>query len=430
MTISDSAIDGGYASFRGGNVANTFLYFYDNGPSFDAFYTYSGGLTLDNVQISGGEAPYAGGVAMVFTSEPLSVTDSRIVNNDAGYVGGLQLYVSFDTSTITNSTISGNESLYGGGYAGYVGGLGAYASEDLTIENTTVSGNHADGRGGGMQLFAPQGSVSVTDSTFADNSADDDNSGAGQGGGIALYATHDASVGNSTIAGNKGFNGGGIVMYGGDASVSSTVVANNSATGEGPDLFNPDSFNPTGPFNVNNSLVEDPSGATITGSNNITGQTPTSARWPTTAARPRPCSEPDLPVIDAGVANGLTTDQRGLPRTFDPVSVPNTNGSDGTDIGATELQAGENGLPGNGECQGAVVPSQTATDAGSVLTGTEGSDQLIGAAGADTLQGLGGNDCLSGDDGQRHDDRRRGQGPAHRRGRQRQGKTAAPARTS
>ena len=105
------------------------------------------------------------------------------------------------------------------------------------------------------------------------------------------------------------------------------------------------------------------------------------------------------PVIDAGVANGLTTDQRGLPRTFDPVSVPNKNGSDGTDIGSTELQAGENGLPGNADCLGAVVPSKTGTEAGETITGTEGPDALFGAGGDDTLQGLGANDCLSGDAG-------------------------------
>ena len=51
---------------------------------------------------------------------------------------------------------------------------------------------------------------------------------------------------------------------------------------------------------------------------------------------------------------GLATDQRGLPRTFDLQSGPQqASGSDGTDIGAIELQAAD--VPENGECQGAVV---------------------------------------------------------------------------
>ncbi len=60
---------------------------------------------------------------------------------------------------------------------------------------------------------------------------------------------------------------------------------------------------------------------------------------------------------------------------------------------------GENGLPGNGECQGAPALAKTGTEAGETITGTEGSDALTGAGGDDTLQGLGANDCLSGDAG-------------------------------
>jgi len=44
------------------------------------------------------------------------------------------------------------------------------------------------------------------------------------------------------------------------------------------------------------------------------------------------------PAIDAGVAAGALFDQRGLPRTFNDVTVVNAPTSDGTDIGAFELQ--------------------------------------------------------------------------------------------
>jgi hypothetical protein len=44
------------------------------------------------------------------------------------------------------------------------------------------------------------------------------------------------------------------------------------------------------------------------------------------------------PAIDAGVAAGALFDQRGRPRTFDDPGVANAATSDGTDIGAFELQ--------------------------------------------------------------------------------------------
>jgi hypothetical protein len=59
---------------------------------------------------------------------------------------------------------------------------------------------------------------------------------------------------------------------------------------------------------------------------------------------------PDSPVIDAGSAVGLATDQRGLPRPFDFPSLPNAG--DGSDIGAVERQA-----PGAGSGQASGGPA-------------------------------------------------------------------------
>jgi len=55
------------------------------------------------------------------------------------------------------------------------------------------------------------------------------------------------------------------------------------------------------------------------------------------------------PALDAGKNFGLTTDQRGQPRTIDVPIFANVNGSDGTDIGAIEMNL-VNGpdLNGNG----------------------------------------------------------------------------------
>jgi len=48
--------------------------------------------------------------------------------------------------------------------------------------------------------------------------------------------------------------------------------------------------------------------------------------------------QPGSPAIDAGVASGATTDQRGMSRTYDDPGTTNAATSDGTDIGAFELQ--------------------------------------------------------------------------------------------
>ena len=57
-------------------------------------------------------------------------------------------------------------------------------------------------------------------------------------------------------------------------------------------------------------------------------------------------------MIDAGIANGLTVDQRGLPRTVDQAKA-NATGSDGTDMGSVEVQAAGSGTgTGTGQAPG------------------------------------------------------------------------------
>jgi hypothetical protein len=46
---------------------------------------------------------------------------------------------------------------------------------------------------------------------------------------------------------------------------------------------------------------------------------------------------PGSPAIDQGISEGLSTDQRGMPRTADQPNLDNASGGDGTDIGAFEL---------------------------------------------------------------------------------------------
>ena len=78
------------------------------------------------------------------------------------------------------------------------------------------------------------------------------------------------------------------------------------------------------------------------------------------------------PAIDAGIANGLSADQRGLARTFDASNATNAVGGDATDIGAVE-QAAE------GVCKGLAATVLFAP--GQPITGSSGPDVIVGTTG-------------------------------------------------
>ncbi|WP_072622562.1 choice-of-anchor Q domain-containing protein [Spirulina major] len=215
--------------------------------------------------------------------------------------------------TLTNSTVSSNS-------AGNSGG-GLYANGNITLTNSTVSGNSAGNNGPGGGLWA-NGNITLTNSTVSGNSA------GGDGGG--LYADGGTTtLTNSTVSGNSSNNRGG-GLYAGNITLTNSIVANNTDNGTAPDL------KAFGTITATNSLIEDSTGATITGSNNIIGVDP---QLGPLANNGGPTQTHALlagsPAIDAG-NNGLVPgirnsgDQRGfIPGIF--------NGT--VDIGAYEFGA-------------------------------------------------------------------------------------------
>ena len=176
-------------------------------------------------------------------------------------------------------------------------------------------------------------------------------------------------------AGNSAATGGGVgavTTSPREVELSSTVVGDNTAD-QAPDLYSGKNGDTTATFAINHSLIENTAGAQIDdAANNIFGADPQLGALQNNGGATQTIL-PNLgsPLIDAGIANGLSNDQRGQARTFDSLAFPNINGSDGTDIGATELQPGENGLPANGDCKGAPAIAKTGTEAGETITGTE-----------------------------------------------------------
>ena len=166
---------------------------------------------------------------------------------------------------VTNCTFSGNTAFSGGAIRS--GGT-------LTLTSCTLSGNSATNNGGAIQNA---GALTVTSCTFSGNSA------------LSATAT-----------------GGGINVRGGTLSLFNTIVAGNSAA-NGADIYGLVS---AGDYD----LVQNPAGATLTGSHNITGQPallgPLASNGGPTPTRALLAGSP---AIDAGRTT-LTTDQRGVAR--------------------------------------------------------------------------------------------------------------------
>jgi uncharacterized repeat protein (TIGR01451 family) len=149
------------------------------------------------------------------------------------------------------------------------------------------------------------------------------------------------TVVNSTVTANyakrDGAGGGGIDTSLGTLQLSNSILANNffidfTNNTPGIDLIGSRGVNGV---SGNYNLVQN--GATITGTNNITGQP---ALLGPLANNGGPTQThallTDSPAIDKGSAAG--TDQRGVTRPSDDPSIPNAADGNGADIGAFEVQ--------------------------------------------------------------------------------------------
>lgn len=241
------------------------------------------------------------------------------IRNGLTSSGGAGIAIPFPstaTVTITNCAISGNTS---------TGANGGGISNDgtLRIAGSVISDNHAQHGGG---LYGLYGTVTVTNSTISGNSATATylNAPDGIAGGIYVYVP--TTLIHVTVANNSANKGGGIyVDSAGSLTIKNTLLADNSATSQGPDCFRPSSTVNSLGYN----LLEDAGNCPLTGvtAGNITG---VDAVLGLLANNGGPTQTHALnnnsPAIDAvPTANctdaqnqSLTTDQRGQPRPFGP----------------------------------------------------------------------------------------------------------------
>jgi len=325
----------------------------------------SAALVLDSCVVSGCTNDFFSGGAIVLNSiySPLTLINTTITENSAFQGAGIYVFGGIPSIpesllvTIQNSTISKNTTAFGGGAGIFIeaggavviqnstlaenvadgngGGVYVNAGGRLTVEGSTFTGNASKSlfQGGGALFFTGDAVGSITNSTISGNTADES-----AGGILAFYFDGTLDIRNTTIAFNTAVStGGGITFFGGSGqlSLASTIVAKNTAN-VAPDL---ESGSPTQAFTVNNSLVGATDGATITGSNNITG-TIVSPADPlldaTLANNGGPTQTHKLlvgsPAINTGSnPAGLLFDQRGTG--FARVS------GGGVDMGAFEIQS-------------------------------------------------------------------------------------------
>jgi parallel beta helix pectate lyase-like protein len=207
------------------------------------------------------------------------------------------------------------------GNYGHAGGA-VRIDEDrrAVISDSTISGNSAITAGG---LYARDSDVSLTGSTVTGN-----------------YAGYTFPSGGTATDPLLGY-GGGLVVNGGKLTLRDSIVAGNHQT---PFVRHPhrDIFLVDGAhLQVEFSLIESDTTSLIGGLNrtDITGKDPDLGRLRNNGGElntERPIA--DSPIINAGKAFGLKVDQRGLRRTVNYPDAKRRHGSDGTDIGAVELQ--------------------------------------------------------------------------------------------
>lgn len=290
--------------------------------------------------------------------------------NFGGEAGGGGLY-SLGGVTVTNSTFDLNSAHGGrggdafgpdcfGGHIAFDGGAargGAILADggSLVINTATLANNSADGGDGGDGGKTNGGSCAGTQHGAG---------GLAHGGAVTnnnaatLNIKHATISLNSAQAGNSGVNqagavspprlvaegtGGGIRVGPGGVTLENTIIAGNTAangTGDangaptpGPDMDGAVTSN-------GHNLIGNAAEATgFTGPGDQTGADPLLAPLADNGGPTRTMAlTPGSPAIDAGVAAGASFDQRGKARTYDDPGVANAATSDGTDIGAFELQ--------------------------------------------------------------------------------------------
>jgi predicted outer membrane repeat protein len=227
-------------------------------PFFRFFEVGNGGLTIDQLTLTGGNVPAGDGGAILIHSGPLTVSGATFSDNRAsGGDGGAIYHSSIEAASISGTTFTNNTVSPGGdGGAIYDSSTGG-----MTLANTTFSGNSANGGDGGAVYDSSTGGLTITNGTFSGNTAT-----GGDGGAIYDSSSGGLAFDHGTVTNNSvspGGDGGGIYdSSSGGLRITNVVFTGNTATGgDGGAVYDTSSVG-TGPVS-NNCIVGNT--ATISG---------------------------------------------------------------------------------------------------------------------------------------------------------------------
>ena len=210
VTISGGTISGCTAVDSGGGL-----------------YADKSTINISGGTISGCDGRWGGG--LYADNSTVTISGGTISRCKVGAGGGLYA-TNGSTININSGTISGCEAGVGGGL--YVDGSA------VTISGGIISGCITSDTGNGGGLYAKNSTIKITGGRIENNKA-------AHGGGVALIGdtTFEDSITNWTVIGNEAYAtggvGGGIKLENGsmDVSAGSNRIYNNTAGGQGADIF-------------------------------------------------------------------------------------------------------------------------------------------------------------------------------------------------
>lgn len=279
------------------------------------------------------------GPALEAYQTEVHLTELQVLNNGASREGGAMLIGDAD-AVIESSTFAGNTATNNYGGIAYLGN-----NSRLVVRNSTFSGNGGPSSSAIANIARSTGAsvIELESSTLAGNI-----------GSAALNSVASSSGAAVTRAQNTLFSGASSSILNSGANASFVSFGFNLSSTTEP-LLNQS----TDRVNANPNLgpLQNNGGATFTRALQI----PSAA-------------------IDAGIRS-VDADQRGNPRTLDLLSIANAPGSDGTDIGAFELQAAPDNPPvlGLNPAVGTIFYSTSGTASSIVATPSGGSGSGQGA---------------------------------------------------
>ncbi|HWO82765.1 MAG TPA: choice-of-anchor Q domain-containing protein [Solirubrobacterales bacterium] len=319
------------------------------------------GLSIrDGLEASGAGILNLGSLTLVGVEVANNWADNEGSGLRLGTAGGI---LNTGSLTLRETFIHDNLATARGSGQALAAGGGIESEGALFVERSTISGNIAEAEGGekaeafGGGLVLVSGIVTIEESTISGNrvfanggSVTNVSRGGGiQGSGVGITGStitrNAAELGTSVSVGE---------VVGDNLAVSSGSVIRNSIVsrpvGEGDncaDLITSGGFNldedGSCEFNKPTDLEGVIDGLEPLADNG--GPTPTHAL------------REDSPVVDRGNSFGSGVDQRGLARPVDFPSISNTEGGDGSDIGAFELQAPTTPGAGDGPAVVTELPS-------------------------------------------------------------------------